>query len=480
MITSSTWRGKRFAVLGLARSGRATVDALLASGAEVLAWDSDEKARLDLTRHPGLDPGSTPPREVSPQVEKWTPDQVRGDGSLVVEDILGTDLTGFAAVIVSPGVPLNRHPIAAHAAKYGVPVIGDIELFAQARAELPPHKVVGITGTNGKSTTTALVHHILKTAGVPTMMGGNIGLPILGQEPLPDGGVYVLELSSYQIDLTFTLDCNVAVLLNVTPDHLDRYDGFEGYVASKARLFKMQLTGMAVITDVEGPTRQLLMSLRDRPIGAPTFPANDVHSLGHARPEGGRTWRPMVIPGEMPVGQKDWPSLQGPHNLQNAAAAIATCGILGLHADQIRTGLDTYPGLPHRMERVRTLHDVLYVNDSKATNADSTAPALAAYPAVRWILGGQAKTHDLDACAPHFAHVRSAHTIGEAGAMFADILRPHMPVEECGTLDVAVKSAASVAEAGDTVLLSPACASFDQFRDFEDRGDTFRRLVEAL
>ena len=161
-------------------------------------------------------------------------------------------------------------------------------------------------------------------------------------------------------------------------------------------------------------------------------------------------------------------------------AAIQCCRGLGLLDEELLDGLRTYPGLPHRMERVRTLNDVLYVNDSKATNADSTAPALAAYPKVRWILGGQAKTHDLDACAPHFSHVCSAHTIGEAGAMFADLLRPHMPVEECGTLDVAVKSAAKVAEAGDTVLLSPASASFDQFKNFEERGDTFRALVEAL
>src|SRR5437868_10847080 len=153
---------------------------------------------------------------------------------------MATSIYGFSGVVVSPGVPLNRHPIAKRAREAGVPVIGDIELFAQARAELPPHKVVGITGTNGKSTTTALVHHILKTAGVPTTMGGNIGLPILGQEPLPEGGVYVLELSSYQIDLTQSLDCDVAVLLNITPDHLDRYESFEAYAASKHRLFKMQ------------------------------------------------------------------------------------------------------------------------------------------------------------------------------------------------------------------------------------------------
>jgi UDP-N-acetylmuramoylalanine--D-glutamate ligase len=435
VITSSLWRGKRYAVLGLARSGQATVRALLASGAEIVAWDSDPDARATLTPLPkgrGDSPAGERGRVSDPQaLEHPHPTlPLEGEG-LSFADPVTLDLTGFTAVIVSPGVPLNRHPIAAHAASFGVPVIGDIELFAQARAELPPHKVVGITGTNGKSTTTALVHHILQTAGVPTTMGGNIGLPILGQAPLPAGGVYVLELSSFQIDLTFTLDCDVAVLLNITPDHLDRYDGFEGYAASKARLFAMS-SGIAV----RGET--------------PT------------------------------LDQLCWPSLQGPHNAQNAAAATAVCEALGLNETQIETGLCTYPGLPHRMERIRERDGVLYVNDSKATNPTSTAPALAAYPALHWILGGQAKTDELDACVPHFGHVRAAYTIGESAAMFADLLRPHMLVEESGTLAKAVTSAAAAAKAGETILLSPACASFDQFRDYEDRGDQFRALVGAL
>jgi UDP-N-acetylmuramoylalanine--D-glutamate ligase len=450
VITARAFAGKHYAVYGLARSGIATVEALLASGARVTAWDAKEEARA------------------------------KAPTGAEIADLDEADLNQFDSLVVTPGLPLNRHPIAKRARDAGVEIIGDIELFARARPELPPHKVVGITGTNGKSTTTALVHHILETAGVPTTMGGNIGLPILAQDPLPEGGVYVLELSSYQIDLTQSLDCDVAVLLNITPDHLDRYDSFQAYAASKARLFEMQDTGMAVITDVEGPTRDIFQALTTRPIGHPHYPPNDVHSFGHARTELGRTWHPMVIPGEMPTGQEEWPSLQGPHNLQNAAAAISVCGILGLHFEQIREGLRTYPGLPHRMERVREKDGVLFINDSKATNATATAPALAAFPAIRWILGGQPKSDELDECAPFFPHVRSAYTIGEAAEMFERLLAPHIPVKNCGKLDEAVRQAARDAEAGDTVLLSPACASYDQFRDFEDRGEKFKALVGAL
>jgi UDP-N-acetylmuramoylalanine--D-glutamate ligase len=455
VILSSTWRGKRYAVLGLARSGQATVRALLAAGAEVVAWDASEEAREQVRS------SRAQSRDL---VGEGVSTALDTNGSLEVADPVTLDLTGFTAVIVSPGVPLNRHPIAAHAAKYGVPIIGDIELFAQARAELPPHKVVGITGTNGKSTTTALVHHILKTAGVPTTMGGNIGLPILGQEPLPTGGVYVLELSSYQIDLTFTLDCDVAVLLNITPDHLDRYDGFEAYAASKARLFEMQYSGQtAVLSEGDALAQQLAIDLLND-----DFRNDDVVIAYTSYASEQLKW------------VEDWPALLGPHNIQNAAAAIEVGFEMGLEDREIRVGLQTYPGLPHRMERIRELNGVLYVNDSKATNADSTAPALAAYPAIHWILGGQAKTAELDACLPHLSHVKTAFTIGRDGPMLADYLRTHVPVLQCTELSIAVRRASLAAKPGETVLLSPACASFDQFKDYEDRGDQFRALVEAL
>ena len=437
MITARAFAGKHFAVLGLARSGLATIEALLASGGKVTAWDDKDEAR---------EKAADAAIELSHNLDRV---------DLAFEDFVGGDLSRFDSVVVTPGLPLNRHPIAARANEAGVEIIGDIELFARARSELPSHRVVGITGTNGKSTTTALVHHILKTAGVPTEMGGNIGLPILSQDPLPEGGVYVLELSSYQLDLTQSLDCDVAVLLNITPDHLDRYDGFESYAASKARLFAMQSPGKLAVVDYRSEADEGVLDDAEDPI---------IQFIDDVR-----------------MGdQTAWPSLQGPHNRQNSAAAFATCEMLGLTNEQIEGGLRTYAGLPHRMERVREKGGVLFVNDSKATNPTATAPALAAFDQVRWICGGQAKANNLDECAPHFGHVVKAYTIGEAGEMFATLLSPHMDVAECVTLGEAVKAAASEAGKGDTVLLSPACASFDQFRDFEARGDAFRSLVGEL
>jgi UDP-N-acetylmuramoylalanine--D-glutamate ligase len=429
VIRARAFAGKRYAVYGLARSGLATAAALVASGAEVIVWDAKEEARA-----------KSPP-------------------GTRIEDLDETDLTKFDSLVVTPGLPLNRHPIAQRARDAGIEIIGDIELFARARPELPPHKVVGITGTNGKSTTTALVHHILRTAGAPTTMGGNIGLPILAQDPLPEGGVYVLELSSYQIDLTQSLDCDVAVLLNITPDHLDRYESFDAYAASKGRLFEMQSSVHLALISSSTET-----AMRQRPKGR--YDSDDGIILLHTK------GREHLL--------NHYPTLQGPHNLENLSAAWCVCTQLGLSGEEIDRGLQTYPGLPHRMERIRTKDGVLFVNDSKATNPTATAPALAAFDKIRWICGGQAKTDSLDECSPYFGHVRTAYTIGEAAGLFEQLLSAHMHVKNCGKLDAAVREAAADAQAGDTVLLSPACASFDQFRDFEDRGVQFRRLVEGL
>jgi len=457
VITAKAWSGKHYAVYGLARSGQATVRALLASGARVTAWDDKEEARNQLLPLGGGGSRAAADGGVDGTADHSVScaDSPQGE-QLRIAPL--DDLTVFDSLVVSPGVPLNTHPLAARARAAGLEIIGDIELFARARPELPMHKVVGITGTNGKSTTTALVHHILKTAGVPTTMGGNIGLPILGQEPLPEGGVYVLELSSYQIDLTQSLDCNVAVLLNITPDHLDRYESFEAYRDSKLRLFSMQaeLEQHVAVTGESQPAKR--GGLHELIPNNVLWFALDYHER-----------------------QREWPALQGPHNHQNAACAIAVAEALGLNDAIIDQGLRSYPGLPHRMERVRDCDGVLFVNDSKATNAEAAAPALAAYPRIRWIVGGQAKTHDLGDTAKHLDHVVHAYTIGEAGPMFARLLRERgVAVSESETLENAVERAAADSQAGEVVLLSPACASFDQFRDFEARGDAFKALVGAL
>ncbi len=424
MITSPVFSGKKYAVLGLARSGQASVEALVASGAEVLAWDNRPEAREAVA------------------------DRAR------IDDLMTIDLHGFDGVVVSPGVPLNRHPIREHAKRAGVPIIGDIELFAQARATLPPHKVVGVTGTNGKSTTTALICHIARSAGLPSTMAGNIGYPILSQQPLAEGGVYVLELSSYQIDLTHSLDCDVAVLLNVSPDHLDRYDGVDGYAASKARLFAMQSPEHAAVIAID-----------------------DEHSRAIAARVTGRKF--LVSSADV-RDQSDWPALQGPHNAQNVAAAVAAARALQIEDAVIGRALETYRSLPHRMELIAEKHGVRFVNDSKATNPDSAAPALASFDHVHWIVGGLPKSGDLGPCEDYLDHVRAAYTIGEAGPMFARLLEGKVPVRQCELLIEAVQRAAREAAPGEVVLLSPACASFDQFRDYEARGDAFRAAVESL
>jgi UDP-N-acetylmuramoylalanine--D-glutamate ligase len=286
-------------------------------------------------------------------------------------------------------------------------------------------------------------------------MGGNIGLPILAQDPLPEGGVYVLELSSYQIDLTYSLDCDVAVLLNITPDHLDRYDGsFELYAASKARLFEMQSSDQFAVLSTQTYAELRKPGL----LGRAVIQAYDLE----------------------PFESELSSALSGPHNRANALAAVSASRDLKVDDRAMRDAVRSFPGLSHRGERIRERSGVLFVNDSKATNPDSTAPALAAYPHIHWILGGRAKTESLGPCEEHLDHVRGAYTIGESGPMFARLLRGRVPVTEAQVLEKAVTAAAENAKAGEVVLLSPACASFDQFKDFEARGEAFRAAVEAL
>jgi UDP-N-acetylmuramoylalanine--D-glutamate ligase len=393
--------------------------ALAASGGEVWAWDDGEAARAAF------------------------------DGKLV--DLNSADLTGLAGIVVSPGVP-HSAPIFAAAARYGVPVIGDTELFALSQ---PAARIVGITGTNGKSTTTTLVHHLCVTAGIPAAMGGNIGLPIMAQEPLPAGGVWVLELSSYQLEITHSLRCDVAILTNITPDHLERHGTMAAYAGAKARLFAMQRGGVAIV----GKAAQAAWRVADAPV--------------------------LIEDVALPSPHSDWPALKGPHNLENARAAIAAARALGIADDVIAAGLASYQALAHRMEPIGEKRGLLWVNDSKATNADSTAPALTAYPRIHWIAGGRPKLDatgkaDLSAILPHLGQVAGAYLIGEAAPQFAEQLQGRLPVNQSGTLAQAINDVLAAAKPGEVVLFSPAAASFDQYRDFEDRGAAFRAAVAAL
>jgi UDP-N-acetylmuramoylalanine--D-glutamate ligase len=447
VITPTAFAGKTVAVFGLARSGLSTVRALVRGGAHVVGWDDGAQSR-EAAAETGI--------HLTPLA-----DMAWGD---------------VAALVLAPGVPLyfpEPHAWVQAARAAHVPIIGDMELFAMSRASLPAHKVIGITGTNGKSTVTALITHILKECGFATLMGGNIGLPILDQAPLTAGGVYVLELSSYQIDLVQSLACDVAVLTNISPDHLDRHGSMAGYAAAKTRLFELQKDdGIPVITIDDGWSRMAyaVATVHRVAISVKTHLTRGLCVINGT----------LFVDSKEVAHQTDWPSLQGPHNAQNAAAAVAATLAVGAPLEKIVAALKNYPGLAHRMELLGTKHGVLYVNDSKATNADSTAPALGAYPSVHWIAGGKRKTDDLDACLPYLQNVCAAYLIGEAEEVFAGILSPHVPVVRCGNLANALEAARTAAKAGDVVLLSPACASQDQFKDYEDRGNSFRALVEAI
>ncbi len=445
------------AVLGLGQSGLATVRALTRSGIPVLAWDDDEAAR-GAARDLGVEPARPTPR----------------------------DLREAALLVLSPGIPHTHpqpHPLVEAARAAGLAIVGDVELLARARADAT---FIGVTGTNGKSTTTALIGHILKAAGRTCEVGANIGVPALDLAPLGRGGIYVLEMSSYQLELTPSLVFDVAVLLNVSPDHLGRHGGMEGYVAAKRRIFAGQRAGATAVIGVDDPCcRSIFDELRLRseaavvPISGRGALATGVHvrdgTLFDARAAGG----PRAV-----VELREARALPGEHNAQNAAAAYAAVSAVGIEPERAALAIGSFPGLAHRQELVSVIDGVAYVNDSKATNADAAARALACYDAIYWIAGGRAKEGGLAAVTPHLDRVRHAFLIGEAADAFAAELEGRVAVTRAGTLAEAVRQAKARATANGTphpvVLLSPACASFDQFRNFEARGDAFRELVRGL
>ncbi len=456
MIEATTLQGTRAALFGLGASGVATAQAMMAGGARVVAWD-DNPASVDKARENGIE----------------------------TADLRECDWSGFGVFVLSPGVPLTHprpHWTVDLARAAGVPVIGDVALFARERRVSNAETLfIAITGTNGKSTTTALIAHVLAHAGRDVQLGGNIGRAVMTLDPFADGRIYVVECSSYQIDLAPGLDPDAGILLNLTPDHLDRHGTMEHYSAVKERLVagsKAAIIGVddahcAAIADrLEGKGRAVTRISKDHVLHDGLFA--DGSRIMEAR--AGQTHLVGDLDG---IG-----SLRGAHNAQNALAAIAACRAAGLDDAAIMAGLASFPGLAHRMEQVGRAGRVLFINDSKATNAEAAQPALASFERIYWIAGGLPKQGGIEALRPLFPHVAKAYLIGEAAAQFSATLGENVAYEISGTLDAAIAHAAADAaqDSGDepVVLLSPACASFDQFRNFEMRGDAFRRAVLSL
>jgi UDP-N-acetylmuramoylalanine--D-glutamate ligase len=444
------------AVFGLGQSGLATARALVQSKAEVRAWDDNEDARKRAAAE-----------------------------DIPLVNLYECDLREVTTLVLSPGVPLHHpepHPIVKLAQEAGCEIIGDIEILGRTQRWC---NYVGITGTNGKSTTTALIGHIMQTAGREAEIGGNLGVPALTLEPLGPEGTYVLEMSSYQLELTVSITFDVAVLLNLSPDHLDRHGSMDGYIAAKKLIFHRQTKPRAAVIGVDDPLCRAIadeLSERDEQLVIPVS--------GHGKVPGGV----YVIDGiliddmensETPVcNLRENPSLPGAHNGQNAAAAYATAKTVGVAPHAIMACIQSYPGLVHRQEPVELVDGVAFVNDSKATNADAAARAVASYDSVYWIVGGRPKDGGLEPVMAHLGNVRHAYLIGEAAIAFSQALNGKVPFSLAGELQSAVDQAFEAAKSEGVerpvVLLSPACASFDQFSDFESRGDAFKDMVEAL
>ena len=464
MIPVQGYSGQTVAVLGLGRSGRSAAKALQAGGAKVIVWD-DGQAGRDAGEHDGFD---------------------------VVDLTRQGAFDGVAALIVSPGIPHlypAPNPVIAAAWNAGVPVDNDISLFFRSFAtdewdsfDTMP-RVVAVTGSNGKSTTSALIHHILSENGRPTQLAGNIGRGVLDIDAAHDGEVVVLELSSYQTDLARALTPDVAVFTNFSADHLDRHAGLGGYFAAKRRLFAEGGPDRAVIGVDEAEGRYLANQL-----GAGLADDRVIRiSSGQKLDQGG--WTVFARKGFLSeyrkgrqVGSIDLrgiAGLPGAHNHQNACAAYAVCRALGLGPRGIEAAMHNYPGLPHRSQVVGQKDGVTYVNDSKATNVDSAAKALQAFPKIRWICGGLQKEGGLGGLLPYVGSVLRAYVIGREAESFARELTG-VDAEVCTTMEAAVAAAARDAQPGEVVLLAPACASFDQYDNFEKRGDAFTAAVQNV
>lgn len=440
MNTPSLFTGQRFAVVGLGRNGEAAAAALAAMGASIAVWDDNPAARA-ATPHRVLD--------------------------------LAAGLGGFDALVLSPGIPHTLpqpHPAATAARTAGIPILSDAELlFHAVRAAGSRARFAGITGTNGKSTTTALLHHMLATAGVPAEAGGNLGTAALALPLLGDDGVYVLEMSSYMLERLQSLRFDAATLLNLGPDHLDRHGDMQGYSAAKLRIFDNSGEADLAVLGTDDAATALLAGQRRCTTVSGEHPADIWFDGAVLRDAAG----PIMAMAEAPT-------LPGPHNAQNAAAATAMARFLGVADKAIRAGLRSYPGLPHRQQRIAEQDGVLWINDSKATNADAAARALACYDRMIWIAGGMSKAGGIEPLRPFFPRIAHTLLIGRDAPILERTLTEAGAAHSTpGTLDAAVAEARMLARSlgASTVLLSPACASWDQFSGYDARGDRFRDLV---
>ncbi len=455
MTPVTSFAGKTVALFGLGGSGLATVLALKEGGAKVIACD-DNPAKMAEAEAKGIE----------------------------TADLRGADWSQFSSFILSPGVPLTHpepHWSAKLAREAGVEIIGDIELFCRERAKIAPNApFIAITGTNGKSTTTALIAHILREAGRDVQMGGTIGTAILSLEPPSDSRIHVIECSSFQIDLAPSLAPTVGVHLNLSPDHIDRHGTMELYAAIKERL--VSKAGLAVIGVDDPMSRAIAERCESKGVNVAHVSVEPLGVKGVFAD--GETLVGVTGADAAPLANLSGiGSLRGVHNAQNAAAAVAIALALNISPDEIRSGLHTFPGLPHRMEEVGRIGEALFINDSKATNADSTEKALRSFHDIFWILGGKAKEGGIEPLKEYFPKIRKAYLIGASADEFSSTLSADVPHVHCGTLDKALEQAASDAQAlgaQAVVLLSPACASYDQFPNYEVRGNHFRYLVRAL
>lgn len=456
MLNLSLFSGKKFGVLGLGKSGIATALALHKNGAQVIAWDDGQESRKSAENQ-----------------------------GVAIKPFDATVLSSLDMLVVSPGVPLTYpkpHPVIALAKELNIPLTGDLDLFYKAHQHV---NFIGISGTNGKSTTTSLIGHILKQAQCEVTVGGNIGTPVLELESISENGIGVLEVSSYQLDINPQLKFKVAILLNITPDHLDRHGNFENYVQTKKKIFQHQTMSDFAIIGIDSPScnviareleeknnQKIIKIAIERVIPGAYYTQNGVLFDGTSKQI------------RMIVDLKEMPRLKGQHNWQNAAASYVACHVLNIPDAQIIEGLKTFPGLVHRQEFVALQNNIQFINDSKATNGEATAKALVCFDNIYWILGGLPKQDGLTATIPYFPKIKHAFLIGKAASEFAEEFNGKVPYTHCEILEKAILAAFDQAKkdqlSNATILLSPACASWDQYPSFEVRGNEFKKIVSKI